>query len=178
MQLGPSKCHELALVKLEMYNSIPNVKEGIFQYEVNGVMKIITIPSVSYELKDVNDVAQRRFHNPDLFDIRANESTLECIVHIKQPNVTANFDIENSIKKMLEFQAKLLEGIGKNEGEINVDMLPVSFRFVTCDTITEKTANGVQKPVLYNFFANIPPGYKIVEAPSNPVYLPISHNYY
>ena len=151
------------------------MKDDIFQYGANGVMKTITIPTGSYELKDLNDATQRRIDNSDLIDISANENTLECIVDTKQANVKVNFDIENSLKKMLEFQAKLLEGIG-DHGENIVDILLVSFIFVNCDTITEITVNSVQKPVLYNFFPNIRPGYKIVETPSNPVYLPISQN--
>lgn len=34
--------------------------------------------------------------------------------------------------------------------------------------------NGKLHHIIYQFFPNVPPGYKIVEAPSNIVYLPIN----
>ena len=52
IQLDPSKRHELALIRLEAYNSIPNVNDNIFQYAVNGLIKTISIPTGSYELKE------------------------------------------------------------------------------------------------------------------------------
>ena len=37
--------------------------------------------------------------------------------------------------------------------------------------------NSYQQPVLYSFFPNVPPGYKIIESPIFPIYLPISQNH-
>ncbi|CAF4751967.1 unnamed protein product, partial [Rotaria magnacalcarata] len=34
--------------------------------------------------------------------------------------------------------------------------------------------NDSQKPILYSFFPNVSPGYKIVEKPQSVVYLPIT----
>lgn len=36
--------------------------------------------------------------------------------------------------------------------------------------------NGKQEPVIYSFFPNVAPGYKIIETPSSPVYLPVNLN--
>ena len=33
---------------------------------------------------------------------------------------------------------------------------------------------GVQAPVVYNFFPNVAPGQKILEAPRNLIYLPVT----
>ena len=34
--------------------------------------------------------------------------------------------------------------------------------------------NGIEKPIIYSFFPNVSPGYKIIETPPSVVYLPIT----
>jgi hypothetical protein len=40
--------------------------------------------------------------------------------------------------------------------------------------INGSCVNGSRKPVIYSFFPNVSPGYKIVETPRNLVYLPVN----
>ena len=45
---------------------------------------------------------------------------------------------------------------------------------VHCDIIVGSRVNGIESPIIYNFFPNVAPGVKIVSKPLNPIYLPIT----
>jgi len=45
---------------------------------------------------------------------------------------------------------------------------------VNIDIISGSYVNGIEKPIIYSFFPNVSPGYKIIETPPNLVYLPIT----
>ena len=79
----------------------------------------------------------------------------------------------STIRTTLGFNPQTLTG-GYHEGENPVNILTVSSILVNCDIISGSFLNGSQQPVVYSFFPNVSPGYKIVESPNNLVYLPIS----
>ena len=45
---------------------------------------------------------------------------------------------------------------------------------VHCSVIGDSYLNSSQSPIIYTFFPNVPPGYKIVEKPHSVVFLPIT----
>ena len=47
---------------------------------------------------------------------------------------------------------------------------------MTSDIIGSSYTNGSTENVVYSFFPNVGPGYKIIEVPTNLVYLPITMN--
>lgn len=81
----------------------------------------------------------------------------------------------SSIRTMLGFNPQKLSS-GYREGEGTVDILSVNSILVNCDFIDGSYLNGSQSPVIYSFFPNVSPGYKIVESPNNLVYLPITQS--
>ena len=52
--------------------------------------------------------------------------------------------------------------------------MSVNSILVHCNIIHSSCMRGVQAPVVYNFFPNAAPGQKILEAPSNLIYLPVT----
>ena len=62
IKLDPKKKNELALIRLETYNSIPNIDENnnLIICEVNTEVLNIKIPTGSYELSQINDVIQKQ----------------------------------------------------------------------------------------------------------------------
>lgn len=179
IQLDPNQHHEMALIRLETYNSIPNIDESnnVIRYEYGNEIHDIYIPTGAYELSQINDVIQSKLINPDIFELIANNNTLKCIIRINDSDVKVHFDHESSLKDMLGFRSIVLQGLGEHEGSSIVKILKVNSIFVNCDIITGSYVNASQKPVLYNFFPNVPPGYKVIETPGTPIYLPISQNY-
>jgi hypothetical protein len=138
---------------------------------------IIIIPTGAYELSQVNEYVQSKLINPTAFELVANNNTLKCIIRINHPDIKIHFDHETSMKDMLGFRPIIIEGLGDHEGSTIVNILKVNSVFVNCDIITGSYVNTSQKPVLYSFFPNVPPGYKVIEVPNTPIYLPISYNY-
>ena len=84
------------------------------------------------------------------------------------------FKHATSMRAVLGFSQDDIEGIGDHEGTNLVSILKVNSIRVNCDLVTGSYVNESQKPVLYSFFPNVPPGYKVVEIPNTPVYLPVS----
>ena len=52
--------------------------------------------------------------------------------------------------------------------------MSVNSILVHCNIIHSSYMRGIQAPVAYNFFTNAAPGQKILEAPPNLIYLPVS----
>ena len=79
----------------------------------------------------------------------------------------------NSFNRILGFKNKVYHG-GVNSSENIVDILPVNSIFITLDLINGSYVNGVKKNVIYSYFPEVEPGFKIVESPRNLVYLPVN----
>lgn len=179
INLDPEAHHELALAGLDMYHSIPNIQypNNRINYEYNGNNYEIGIPTGSYEIESLNAYIQSKLDengHHDIFSITANESTLKCVIQIKTPSVKINFDNDHSLNEMLGFHKIILEGVGIHEGINIVNILSVNSILINCDIIEGSYLNTSMKPILYSFFPNVPPGYKIVENPNNQVFLPIT----
>ena len=52
--------------------------------------------------------------------------------------------------------------------------MTVNSILVHCNIIHSSYMRGTQAPVAYNFFPNAAPGQKILEAPHNLIYLPVT----
>jgi len=109
----------------------------------------------------------------DMFEIKANINTLKCVIHIKDPRIKIHFN-ENSLKDILGFKGITIQGIGEHEGQNPVNIISVNSILVHCNVIEGSYLNASPKPIIYSFFPDVPPGYKIVQNPSSIVYLPIT----
>lgn len=189
IQLDKSKKWEMALVSLETYHSFPNIKTGEndnFRYSVdNGTTWVnINIPIGSYELEAVNQYIQRIMKANNHYDavndkyyisITANNNTLNSILEITNPSYRVDFTPVNSIRTVLGFNAQIYSN-GTHESENIVNILNVSSLRVTSDLITSSYINGGTENIIYSFFPEVSPGYKIVKEPHNLIYLPLSLN--
>ena len=187
LELDEEKVYEIALVNLETYYSFPNIDEtnNVFVYSPdNGNSWVkIKIPEGSYELDDINNTIQhemeKRGHydeiNEDYYiNISPNTNTLKSIL-ILEKGYQVDFDHQNSLAKVLGFTGtKYMEGF--HESENVVDILRINSILVNVDIISGNYVNGTTKSILYSFFPDVSPGYKIIESPVNLVYLPITLN--
>ena len=175
IQLDKNAAHELSLLNLDMYNSMPNIDEhnNLFIYKVDDEKFTIEFPTGAYEIESINAFLKRRI-TEDLFDITANHTTLKCIITIKRPNVSIIFNHKRSLRLLLGFNKEVLREVGEYEGNAMVDILPVNSILVNCDLIEGSYLQGIPTPVLYSFFPDAPPGYKINERSNTPIYLPVT----
>lgn len=179
IKLNSKEKHEIALLNIDMYHSVPNIDESNnkFIYEYNGKKFEIVFPTGAYEIQTINEYIQEQLikhDNKDIFIIEANLITLKCIINMKKSNVKIYFTHANSLSKLLGFRKDIGEGIREYEGENIVDILSVNSILVNCDIVEGSYLNGLQKPVLYSFFPDVPPGFKINEKPNTVVYLPVT----
>ena len=188
IQLDPKKNWEMALVSLETYNSIPNIdsKNNNFRYSPdNGTTYYnIDIPTGSYEITDINDYIQRIMKENGHYDsanntyyisIQPNSNTLKSVLDINNVSYKVDFTTPNSIRSVLGFNSQIYSD-GYNESENIVNILNISSIRVTNDIINSSYVNSTTDNVIYSFFPNVPPGFKIVQEPHNLIYLPVTLN--
>ena len=104
-----------------------------------------------------------------------NNNILKCILDIKDASYQIDFAVENSLRTVLGFDSKIYKR-GRYESENLVDIMSVNSILVHYDIVGASRVNGIEAPVIYNFFPNIAPGDKIVSTPRNLIYVPITFN--
>ena len=187
LELDEKKKYEIALVNLETYYSFPNIDETnntfVYSPDNGNSWEKIKIPEGSYEIDDINDAIQhemkKRTHydeiNEDYYiNIAPNTNTLKSVL-ILEKGYQVDFNHQNSLAKVLGFTGtKYTEGF--HESENVVDILRINSILVNIDIISGSYVNGTTKSIIYSFFPDVSPGYKIIESPVNLVYLPITLN--
>ena len=124
-----------------------------------------------YELKAINaEIIRMRGWNNDI-TLLHKVNTLQCILNVVGTKVKLSFDVPNSLASVLGFNKSIF---GRHASEQHVNFMSVNSILVHCNIIHSSYVRGVQAPVVYNFFPNAAPGQKILEAPSNLIYLPVT----
>lgn len=175
--LNPKKKYEMALICLETYYSIPNIKNNnTFVYNDGTVTKTITFPVGSYEITDINAELERQLQlkgDGNSIRIGVNTATLKSTVEITNDRYSVDMG-ESKIRTLLGFNARTLTGAARYEGDSPVNILSINSILVTCNIIGGSYKDGVSWPIIYSFFPDVSPGEKIIESPRNLIYLPIT----
>lgn len=161
----------ISLIGLETYNSIPNitVKNNKLHLKSGGVVEI---PPGTYDIDDLNEVFKESGKG---IELRANINTFKSQIRTKDETIIFNQD--DSIGPLLGFsRERVLEAdpIKFHESDTEVDILPVKTIRVECNIATNSYLNDRLIHTIYGFFPTVGPGYKIVESPSNVIYLPVT----
>jgi hypothetical protein len=188
IQLEIGKQYEMALVSLDTYYSFPNVDatNNNFRYSPdNGTTwKDILIPTGAYELEAINNYVQRTMKDNGDYDsvndefyitILPDNNTLRSIVNITNPTYQVDFNPPNSIRTLLGFDAGIiLQGYNVSQNIVNI--LSITSIRITSNIISGSYSNGDVDNIIYSFFPDVGPGFKIIQTPSTPIYLPITSN--
>ena len=185
IQLDKNKKYEMALVNLETYNSFPNIDatNNHFAYSPDNGRNLfhMQLPEGSYEIVDINEYIQRIMKDNGHFDaaedmyyikLQANNTTLKSVLDIA-PDYQVDLTSENTLGTVLGFKSQVYTS-GYNESENIVNIMSVNSLRVTSDIIGSSYSNGTTDNIIYSFFPNVGPGYKILQNPTNLVYLPIT----
>lgn len=162
----------LGLINFEAYNAIPNIDKNCNKFYIGS--KIITIPTGSYELADINSYIQNKLKTLDtnaVCNISSNNNTLKCII---ESNRDVDFRSEDSIAPLLGFDKSLLKANKVHESQIPVNILKTNTIRIECNICTGAYNNNNLVHTLHEFFPSVPPGYKIIETPQNVIYMPIN----
>ena len=105
-----------------------------------------------------------------IIQLKSNPTNTEEIFPVHD----GNFDIKNSIRSILGFEAKKYTGGKRYESENKIDIIRVHSILVHCDIINSSRVNGTLAPVLYSFAPNVSPAEQIVFQPNHLIYVPLS----
>ena len=175
--------YEMCLIRLETYFSFPNINKNnnAMRVSINGKWYDIKIPTGCYDIDSINTVLQRQLtkltgekKTEQHVFLSANKNTLRCVLEIKDTKTVVDFDVDNSLRNVLGFQAKQYRTSGRYESENLVNILSVNSILVHCDIIQGSRVNGSLAPVIYNFFPDVSPGEKIVSQARHLIYFPLT----
>lgn len=161
----------IALIGLETYNSIPNITEKNNKLHLEGG-GFVEIQPGTYDIDDLNEVLKESGKG---IELRANNNTFKSQIRTQEETIIFNRD--GSIGPLLGFSRdRVLErnAVKFYESDKEVDILPINTIRVECNITTNSYLNDRLIHTIYGFFPTVGPGYKIVEAPSNVIYLPVS----
>ena len=174
IELSTEKEYEIALVDLETYYSFPNISDHnniIDYYNISTrELKIITVPKGSHVYTDLVKEINSQLNGVDAFTLTANTNTFKSILEINS-NYRVRF-LQNSLKTVLGFTGEVYDA-GTHISENVINIMSITSILIHIDIINGSYVEGSKKPVIYSFYPKVNPGYKIIQKPHNPIYLPI-----
>lgn len=148
-----------------------NAQNDTFTYRG---FEIVTLPHGSYE---IDDIAQflKNFVPGDSqealgVELRPNNVTLRSEIRSAHE---IDFASPDSLGSLLGFEKKRLTPNVWHVSDNIVNILRVNALRVECSIVSGAYSNGDPVHTIHEFSPNVPPGYKISEAPSNVIYLPV-----
>lgn len=171
--------YSCALLDFFTYNTIPNIheKNNKFYYkrENDSLWSVITVPVGSYELRELLDILEQCFRieerTTSLFNIQGNRNTMKCKAIFSE--VMVDFTRNDCLGPVLGFGKRILEPGEEHESDNPICIQSINSIRIDCDLTSGSYHNGKVTHTLYEFSPSVDPGYKIVEQPTNLIYLPI-----
>lgn len=170
IELEPHKNYVLGLVEFLSFNSIPNIDVGKNKFYVGD--EVIVLPTGSYEIEDIERYLQEALTPRGIsLNLRPNNNTLRSLLKC---NKTVDFRPEDSIAPLLGFAPRELSSNTTHSSDLPVAILRVNALRVECNITSGAYINGHRVHTIHEFFPAVPPGYKIIEVPSQVIYLPVT----
>ena len=170
IELSTDKNYVLGLVEFLTFNSIPNIDKSHNKFYVGE--KIINIPVGSYEIEDIDKHLNKRLTKENIdITLKANNNTLRSSIKCNQQ---IDFRPEDSIGRLLGFNPRVLEPNLTHNSDQPVAILKINALRIECNITSGAYINGQRAHIIHEFFPTAPSGYKIVEVPSQVIYLPVT----
>lgn len=153
------------------------VKDNKFQIE-KGKNKFyyakkrrIEVSEGSYEIVDIERYIKSRLRDEKItFSLRANNNTLRSELHC---STKVDFSLPGTFGALLGFSPRVLSADKLHTSDKVVNIFKISVIHIDCNIVSGSYKNGRPGHTLHEFFPRVSPGYKIVEAPSEVIYLPV-----
>ena len=167
----------VGLISLETFNAIPNIDKSNNKFYVGNA--IISIPVGTYEISALEEHLQesiRKLNKSDanfncVLSLNGNTSTLKCELKCTHK---VDFSKKNSLGKLLGFNNMVLDPNIKHVSVTPVNILKVNVIKVECNIVTGAYHNNKLVHTIHKFSPSVPAGFKIIEIPSNVIYMPIN----
>lgn len=171
IELSPNKNYVLGLVELLTFNSYPNIDERNNIFTIVGGEEIV-LPIGSYEIEDIEKYLYKILQKQNIsFTLKANNNTLRSEIKCDRD---IDFTGKNSLGSLLGFTPRILNKDITHESDLPVKILKVNSIRVECNITGGAYINKEKVHTIHQFFPAVPPGYKIIEIPSQVIYLPIT----
>lgn len=145
-------------------NGRKNIK---LEYSID---KTIEIPIGSYEMDDIINVLSDKL---DTVNVSYDKNTAKTTIKIEDDSVAVDFTQPDSIRNVLGFGSVMLRGSEPHIGDYMINISPINAVRIECSIVTGSFINNKNTHTIHEFYPNVPQGYKIVEVPSNLIYLPV-----
>lgn len=176
--------YELCMVNFQAYNSIPNVTpaNNVLWYNFapqtdTAKWQKIEIPEGTYDLDDLQTYIQTKLRTLEgervEFLLRGNNNSMTVSL---TSNVDIDFGTPNSIGPLLGFGDIVATRGVQTVSERLVDINKVNAIDIVCNIVDGSYVNGEPSHILYHFYPNVAPGYKIIEVPEQKIYMPVNTN--
>jgi hypothetical protein len=170
LPLNDGNKYEVGLLSFCAYYSVPNIDANNNQFHY-GNGKVLTLPVGSYELNDIAVLLKTELKKENIiFKILANNNTLEVILKC---SVEIDFSKPNSIASLLGYDSIILAANKDHYADRIVDIIKVNAIDIQSNISSGAYINGVPSHSLHMFAPKVAPGFKIIEAPHNIIYLPV-----
>ena len=127
-------------------------------------------------MNDINDRLQSFLPQRGIITITADYVTLKAKLNIAKGGYKVKFESSSGdLSTLLGFDDKILSA-GNHIGDRIVNILAVNSISVSIDIIAGGVVDGIQRNIVHSFFPACGVGEKIIERPSNLVFLPIIVN--
>ena len=172
IELSRNKSYVFGLVELLSFNSIPNIDEGNNRFYVDK--EIVILPTGSYEIEDIESyLHELLLPKGILISIKPNNNTLRSEIKCTHQ---VDFRRQDSIGKLLGFTQRVLEPNITHSSDLPVSILKINALRVKCNVTAGAYIKERRVHTIHEFFPAVPPGYKIIEVPSQVIYLLITVN--
>lgn len=162
--------YEVGLLSFCAYYSVPNIDESNNNFHYSDG-KVLTLPVGSYELKDIATYIRAELKAENIvFGVYANNNTMKILIKC---SVDIDFTQPNSIGSLLGFDKIILKASRSHYATNIVDIMKVNTLDIQCNISSGAYINGIPSHSLHMFAPKVAPGFKIVEAPHNVIYLPV-----
>ncbi|KAJ8680305.1 hypothetical protein QAD02_016092 [Eretmocerus hayati] len=165
IDLIPGKRYVLGLVGLETSYSFPNIDERNNKLHVGG--QVVELPTGSYEIGDIEREFEKKLKKKNIeISIKPNNNTLCSVI---QCNRDIDLRPEDSIGRTLGFSKQVLKADKTYESDSPVNILRVNVIRVECSITTGAYINDQLTHTIHELFPVVPPGYKMIEKPTQPI---------
>lgn len=172
--LNENNYYSLAFIDFASYNSIPNVdsSNNMFFY---GDHEELELPEGSYEIQDIEKYILENVNQKEndklILSMKANNNTLKSVIKC---NKDIDFGVGKNLGKLLGFKPQILKKDVRHTSDYPINISNVNSICIECNLVTNSYNNERPVHILHAFYPTVPPGFKIVECPSNVIYLPIN----
>lgn len=183
--LDDNSYYVMGLVDFMSSNTIVNVDKTNNKFYIGEYA--LELPEGNYEITDIEKKLQDLLKLADdealantleagafestLLSLKANQNTFKCEI---KSNREINFLKPNTIGTLLGFKKKILKPEKKHFSSQTINISSVNSICIDCNIIQNSFNNDLPGHIIHMFYPNVPPGYKIVQCPTNVIYLPIN----